>query len=74
VNRGVRQSTRLAVLNTARRPAVLVEMGYSTHPGDARFMTDRVSQRRMAAALADAIVAYLADYERKTASRDGEES
>ena len=71
VNRGVRQSTRLAVLNTARRPAVLVEMGYSTHPGDARFMTDRVSQRRMAAALADAIVAYLADYERKTANLDG---
>ncbi len=65
VNRGVRQSNRLAVLNTARRPAVLVEMGYSTNPGDAKFMAERASQRRIAASLADAILAYLADYERK---------
>ncbi len=74
VNRGVRQSNRLAVLNTARRPAVLVEMGYSTHPGDARFMVGRTSQRRMAAALADAIVEWLADYERKTSTLTGDET
>lgn len=74
VNRGVRQSNRLAVLNTARRPAVLVEMGYSTNPGDARFMVERASQRRMATALADAIVAWLADYERKTSTLTGDET
>ncbi len=65
VNRGVRQSNRLAVLNTARRPAVLVEMGYSTNPGDAKFMSEAASQRKLAKSLADAILAYLADYERK---------
>lgn len=65
VNRGVRQSNRLAVLNTARRPAVLVEMGYSTNPGDAKFMSEPASQRKLAKSLADAILAYLADYERK---------
>ena len=37
-NRGVKQSNRLAVLNTARRPAILVEMGYSTNREDARIL------------------------------------
>jgi N-acetylmuramoyl-L-alanine amidase len=74
VNRGVRQSNRLAVLNTARRPAVLVEMGYSTNPGDARVMTDRVAQRQLAASIADALVEYLADYERKTDTGTGGDS
>lgn len=68
VNRGVRQSNRLAVLNTARRPAVLVELGYSTHPGDARVMSERGSQRKLAEALADAVVDYLLEYERVTES------
>jgi N-acetylmuramoyl-L-alanine amidase len=54
------------VLTTARRPAILVELGFSTNRSDARLMTERASQRRMAESLADAIEAYLADYERKT--------
>jgi N-acetylmuramoyl-L-alanine amidase len=53
------------VLTTARRPAVLVEMGYSTNPSDAKLMTNKTSQRRMASAIADAVVGYLTDYERK---------
>lgn len=65
-NRGVKQSRVLAVLNTARRPAILVEMGFSTNPRDARFMTSRKSQESMASAIADAIVQYLLEYERKT--------
>ena len=56
------------VLTTARRPAILVEMGYSTNPQDGRLLTIRSSQRAMASALADAIVAYLGEYERKTAA------
>jgi N-acetylmuramoyl-L-alanine amidase len=63
-DRGVKQAGFM-VLTTARRPAVLVEMGYSTNPADARIMTNRTSQQRMASAIADAIVGYLADYERK---------
>ena len=63
--RGVKQAGFM-VLTTARRPAILVELGYSTNPQDGQFLTTRSSQKAMAAALADAIVAYLLEYERKT--------
>ena len=63
-DRGVKQAGFM-VLTTARRPAILVEMGYSTNPQDGRYLTSRKSQRAMAAAIADAIVEYLRDYERK---------
>ena len=69
-NRGVKQSNRLAVLNTARRPAVLVEMGYSTNRADAQLLTTAASQRRMAMAIADAVVDYLLEYERRTGETD----
>ena len=65
-DRGVKQSNQLAVLNTARRPAILVEMGYSTNAQDAKILTGRKSQQALATAIADAIVAYLLEYERKT--------
>ena len=70
-NRGVKQSNQLAVLNTARRPAILVEMGYSTNPQDAKILTGRKSQQALATAIADAIVAYLLEYERKTTTGAG---
>ncbi len=63
-DRGVKQAGFM-VLTTARRPAVLVEMGYSTNPADARLLTNKASQQQMASAIADAVVGYLADYERK---------
>ncbi len=65
-DRGVKQAGFM-VLTTARRPAILVEMGYSTNPEDGRLLTLRSSQRALAGAIADAVVAYLLDYERKTA-------
>jgi N-acetylmuramoyl-L-alanine amidase len=70
-NRGVKQSNRLAVLNTARRPAILVELGYSTNPLDARLLVNRNSQKAIAAAIAEAIVAYLLDYERRLGHAGG---
>ncbi len=66
-DRGVKQAGFM-VLTTARRPAILVEMGYGTNPRDGRFLTTASSQRSIASALADAIVAYLLEYERKTAA------
>ena len=64
-DRGVKQAGFM-VLTTARRPAILVELGYSTNPQDGRLLTSRKSQRAMANAVADAVVEYLRDYERKT--------
>jgi N-acetylmuramoyl-L-alanine amidase len=64
-NRGVKQAGFM-VLTTARRPAILVEMGYSTNPEDGRFLTSFATQKAMAVSLADAIVDYLLEYERKT--------
>jgi N-acetylmuramoyl-L-alanine amidase len=63
-DRGVSQA-RFMVLGTARRPAILVETGFSTNPTDARFLASREGQRRLAEALAEGIVRYLAEYERK---------
>jgi N-acetylmuramoyl-L-alanine amidase len=68
-SRGVKQAGFM-VLTTARRPAILVELGYSTNPQDGRFLTTYASQKAMAYALADAIVEYLLDYERKTHAAD----
>jgi N-acetylmuramoyl-L-alanine amidase len=64
-DRGVKQAGFM-VLTTARRPAVLVEMGYSTNPEDGRFLSTPSTQRKLASAIADAIVDYLLDYERRT--------
>ncbi len=64
-SRGVKQAGFM-VLTTARRPAILIEMGYSTNPQDGRFLTTRSSQQAMAASIAGAVVEYLLEYERKT--------
>jgi N-acetylmuramoyl-L-alanine amidase len=64
-DRGVKQAG-LIVLNTARRPAVLVEVGFSTNRTDARLMAMPDSQKKLARAIAEAIVQYLLEYERKT--------
>jgi N-acetylmuramoyl-L-alanine amidase len=67
-NRGVKQAGFM-VLTTARRPAILVELGYSTNPQDGQLLTTRSSQKMMASAIAEAIVDYLLDYERKVGSQ-----
>jgi N-acetylmuramoyl-L-alanine amidase len=64
-SRGVKQAGFM-VLTTARRPAILVELGYSTNPEDGRFLTNRNGQKAMAASIADGIVEYLLEYERRT--------
>lgn len=70
LDRGVKQAP-YAVLTTANRPAVLVEMGYSTNRQDARILTGKQSQEAMASAIADAIVDYLKEYERKAGLTPG---
>ena len=64
-DKGVKQGNFM-VLNTARRPAILFEMGYSTNRSDSRMMTEPNAQRRLARAIAGAILTYLAEYERRS--------
>lgn len=63
-NRGVKQAG-LVVLVTAFMPAVLVEIGFGTNPAEASYITNSQRQAELAERLADAIVRYLAEYERK---------
>ena len=65
-DRGVQQAG-FVVLSLAHRPAILVEMGFATNRADAEFMASTVGQRRIANSIADGIVAYLLEYERKLA-------
>ncbi|HYK11232.1 MAG TPA: N-acetylmuramoyl-L-alanine amidase [Gemmatimonadales bacterium] len=65
-DRGVQQA-RFWVLSYAHRPAVLVETGFATNRGDAEFLGTGAGQQKIAAAIADGIIAYLRDLERKTA-------
>ncbi len=69
VNRGVKQRNDLAVLNTGRRPGVLVEMGYGSSPSDAKFLASKSGQQKIARALADAVVDYLLEFEWKSGAR-----
>jgi N-acetylmuramoyl-L-alanine amidase len=63
-NRGVQQAA-FVVLTTARRPAVLVETGFATNRDDGEFLATALGQRKIANAIADGIVAYLLEFERK---------
>jgi N-acetylmuramoyl-L-alanine amidase len=65
-DRGVQQAG-FYVLNSARRPAILVETGFSTSKRDAAFLTSALGQRKIANAIADGIVSYLLDLERMLA-------
>lgn len=65
-DRGVQQGPFL-VLAAARRPAILVEAGFATHRRDGEFLASSSGQRRIATAIADGIVAYLLEFERRLA-------
>lgn len=65
-DRGVQQAG-FYVLNSARRPAILVETGFATNKKDGAFLASAAGQRKIASAIADGIVAYLLDLEHKLA-------
>jgi N-acetylmuramoyl-L-alanine amidase len=66
-SRGVKQAG-FRVLVTAFMPAVLVEIGFGTNPGDAAYMTDPRRMDELSGAIADAVLEYLRRYERRVAS------
>jgi N-acetylmuramoyl-L-alanine amidase len=59
------------VLSTARRPAILIEAGFASNREDAAFLASSVGQHRVARAVAQGIVAYLLEFERKLAVGGG---
>src|SRR5438552_316274 len=65
-DRGVQQAAFM-VLTTARRPAILVETGLATNRTDGAFLASSLGQHKIASAIADGIVAYLLELERKLA-------
>ena len=65
-DRGVQQGPFL-VLAAARRPAVIVETGFATHQEDGTFIASALGQRKIVNAIADGIVTYLLEFERKLA-------
>ncbi len=59
-SRGIRKDTRgLRVLRKATVPAVLVEMGFLTNPGEARQLGANAHRRRLAQGIAEGILDYL---------------
>ena len=69
-DRGVQQGPFL-VLAAARRPSILVETGFATNPSDGAFLASATGQHKIASAIADGIVAYLLEFERKIAVGGG---
>jgi N-acetylmuramoyl-L-alanine amidase len=69
-DRGVQQGPFL-VLAAARRPSILVETGFATNQNDGAFLGTAQGQRKVALAIADGIVAYLLEFERKLAGVGG---
>jgi len=61
------QQAGFMVLTTARRPAILVETGFATNRTDGAFLASSLGQHKIANAIADGIVAYLVEFERKLA-------
>ena len=62
-NSGVK-GARFQVLRDSDMPAVLVELGYLTHPTEGVRLADAGHRQRVAAAVSDGILAYFRDYER----------
>lgn len=57
-NRGVKNGNKLIVLNTTKVPAVLIELGFLSNPGEAKRLQDNDYQNTLAQAIARGIDTY----------------
>lgn len=62
-DRGVRRA-RFAVLRYAEMPAVLVEAGFMTHPGESQKIYSSAYRKQLAQAITSAVLAYQKAVER----------
>ncbi|MDQ3950589.1 MAG: N-acetylmuramoyl-L-alanine amidase [Gemmatimonadota bacterium] len=69
-DRGVKQAG-FRVLVTAFMPSVLIEVGFGTNAGEARYLSSGEGQDELAAAIAAATVAYLDRYARRMTGSGG---
>lgn len=69
-NRGVKQGP-LAVLTNALMPAVLVEVGYVSHPEEARLLARPTFQRELGEAIAEAVENFFQRYPPGTSGLTG---
>ncbi|MBC8089760.1 MAG: N-acetylmuramoyl-L-alanine amidase [Phycisphaerae bacterium] len=63
-SRGIKQAG-FSVLVRAFMPAVLVEVGFGSNAAESAYMTNAARQKELGGAIANAAVAYLAQYEKK---------
>jgi len=70
-DRGVKQAP-LAVITNAIMPAVLVEVGYLSHPDEARLLAQAEFQREAGEALAEAVIRFFQRYPPGTGGGAGE--
>jgi N-acetylmuramoyl-L-alanine amidase len=70
-NRGVKQAP-LAVITNSLMPSVLVEVGYLSHPDEARLLARRDFQEQTGRAIADAVIRFFERYPPGTGSGAGE--
>ena len=61
-NRGVRPRTDLHVLNNANMPAVLVEVGFVSHPEEEALLMDSEYQQKIAEGLLNGVLAFFTNY------------
>jgi N-acetylmuramoyl-L-alanine amidase len=67
VSRGVKQAP-FAVLSTSYMPAILIETGFGSNAAEARYLVSPAGQQRIARAVAEGLVRYFAEYERRVAA------
>lgn len=62
VNRGVRPRTDLHVLNNVKMPAVLVEVGFLSHPEEEEMLIDPEYQKMIAEGLLNGVLIFFQNY------------
>lgn len=72
-DRGVKQAAFYVLMGARRMPTVLVEVGFLSHPREARVLRSRGGQARIADALAEAVTAYFEKREERVLAGTGEE-